>query len=242
VLASLSDLERAVLAGAPQPVDAGPIRRAAVTRVRVAAALATAPAPGAEIDGAAVSAFLAEIDGILSDVNALAQQAPAELQPSLEAVRNALVKEAIDLSDVVHRLAPAGAAPAPEARPAVRAPPQARLLSVSATAEVGRPPSRAIWIALAVAVTISGIAHGPSVLKRFGPRAEPPSTLPGAPGGTIARPAPPSGPQIVLPGERPAGPVELERFKLEQGLRGNDVQELGGGVLVVRPKGAGPGR
>jgi hypothetical protein len=242
VLGSLSDLERAVLAGEPQAVDAEPIRRAAVMRVRVAAAVATAPAPGGEIDEAAVSSFLAEIDGILSDVGALAQAAPAELQPSLEAVRNALVTEAIDLSDVAHRLAPAGGdAPAVQARPAVRAP-QARMLSVSAAEKVERPRSRALWIALGVAVAFGAAAHGPTLLRRLEPPAPRPPTLAGAPSGTAARPSAHGGPQIVLPGERPAGPAELERFRLEQGLMGNEVQEVGGGALLVRPKAAGAGQ
>jgi hypothetical protein len=133
VLANLTALEREVLSGAPQPVDDGPIRRAAVMRVRVAIALATAPAAGSGADAAAVPALLGEIDGLLSEVGALGASAPPELQPALDLIRNALVKEAIDFSEAAHRAQPAERAA--EEAPAAAAPrgraAQARVISVS---------------------------------------------------------------------------------------------------------------
>jgi hypothetical protein len=120
VVAHLTELERSVLSGAPQPFDLEPVRRAAVTRVRVAVALATAPAPGGAVDTAAIPALLGEIDALLSDVGALAASAPPELGPALDVVRTALVKEAIDFSEAAHRAQPAERPP--EAAPAPSAP------------------------------------------------------------------------------------------------------------------------
>jgi hypothetical protein len=98
-----------VLAGEPHPIDTAPLRRAAVMRVRVAAALEAAPPAGSPVDFGAVAAFLRELDALLSDVKTLAEDAPADLQDPIEAVRSALVKEAMDLSRAARRAAVAGA-------------------------------------------------------------------------------------------------------------------------------------
>ena len=126
----VSELERAVLAGEPQPVDGAPIRRAAVMRVRVAVALATAPPAGTAVDEGAVSALLADIDALLSEVNTVTLGAPPELQASLESIRNSLVKEAIDLSEVAQRLAGPAEAAADASAPSVPAAARTRVLSV----------------------------------------------------------------------------------------------------------------
>lgn len=96
-----------------QPIDTEPVRRAAVMRVRVAVALSSAPGAGGAVDAGALSTFLADIDALLSDVNALAAGAPADVQASLEAMRNALVKEAIDFSEAVQQARPTEAIPQP---------------------------------------------------------------------------------------------------------------------------------
>src|SRR5512138_921727 len=67
-VAALTDLERGVLAGAPHPIDTAPIRRCAAMRVRLAIALAGAPARSGEVDAGALSALLGEIDELLSDL------------------------------------------------------------------------------------------------------------------------------------------------------------------------------
>lgn len=159
VVGSLTELERAVFAGVPQAIDTEPIRRAAVMRVRVQVALATAPATGGDVDGVAISALLAEIDALLSDVNVVAQAAPPELQPALEQVRNSLVKEAIDFSEAAHRVQPAELAPG-RGPPAARArTPQARVGSIEskagrAVANARSKRNRAAYLVLA----LSGLA------------------------------------------------------------------------------------
>ena len=159
VVGSLTELERAVFAGVPQAIDTEPIRRAAVMRVRVQVALATAPATGGDVDGVAISALLAEIDALLSDVNVLAQAAPPELQPALEQVRNSLVKEAIDFSEAAHRVQPAELAPG-RGPPAARArTSQARVGSIEskagrAVANARSKRNRAAYLVLA----LSGLA------------------------------------------------------------------------------------
>lgn len=233
VVASLSEIELAVLAGKPQPIDPEPIRRAAVMRVRVAAALATVPAQGGEVDGGAVSAFLAEIDALLSDVNALATGAPPEVLPSLEAVRNALVREAIDLSEAVQRASPAGdPAPAPvAARPSPRRP-QARLLSIERVPAGAQRRGLAKWIALAVAVALAGSYHGWNWYQRRATRA---AFRVGLPAGFTEIPAAPGAPRLLVPSstEEVPDPAEVARFKAAEEAKGNVVRETDGMIFVL---------
>jgi hypothetical protein len=107
VARSLSDLERAALAGAPLPFDASPVRRALAMRVRVGVAFATAPPPGSSVDASAVATLLGEIDDLLSEVNALTEGAARDQAMALGACRSALVREAIDFSAAAQRYAPA---------------------------------------------------------------------------------------------------------------------------------------
>jgi hypothetical protein len=102
-VAALTGLERSVLVGEPQPIDTEPVRRAAALRVRVAVALAAAPPEGGEVDAAAVSALLGEVDALLSDLCTLGEDAPADLQASLGAVRDACVQAAVALSAAARR-------------------------------------------------------------------------------------------------------------------------------------------
>ena len=175
VVGGLSELERAVFTGEPQPIDTDPIRRAAVMRVRVAAALATAPAGGGEVDAAAVSGLLVEIDALLSDVSAVAQGAPPELQASLEQVRNALVKEAIDFSEAAHRAASSQeVAPTPPAPRASARPTQTRMVSVASKAEVEIEAAeakrhRSLWVVLSLALLVAGGYHGYSLWESRAP-------------------------------------------------------------------------
>ncbi|HEY6100862.1 MAG TPA: hypothetical protein VIW03_15600 [Anaeromyxobacter sp.] len=232
VVASLSDIERAVLAGGPQPLDPEPMRRAAVMRVRVAAALATVPPDGA-VDAGAVSAFLAEIDALLSDVSALAAGAPPEAQPSLEAVRNALVREAIDLSEALQRVSGAGAsAEAPASARAAPRRPQARLLSVERQPPVAPPRRYAGWIALAAVVALAGGYHGWRWYQR---RASLAARSVGLPKGTTEVPGAPGAPRIVVPATTDEIPdaAEVQRFKAAEEAKGNVVRENGGLIEIV---------
>jgi hypothetical protein len=250
VLAHLSELEHAVLSGAPQPIDTDAIRRAAVMRVRVAVALATAPAPGGEVDAGAVSALLGDIDALLSEVNALAGAAPPEVHPALEQIRNALVKEAIDFSEAAHRVQPA--------EPALRAEPQstatrgraarARVLSVSTGAEeeiaaAQRGRERRMYVALAVVALLTGAYHGYgwwSGRSSLSDQAAP--TRAGAPADAIVSHAPGESrvPTLIRSKDmRPFTPDEVMRLEREESLKGNTVREVQPGVIMIFPGGQG---
>jgi hypothetical protein len=239
VVASLADVELAVLAGEPLPLDPEPIRRAAVTRVRVAAALATAPGGGEPVDAAAVSALLAEIDGVLSQVSDVASGAPEDLQPSLEAVRNALVGEAIDFSEAAQRASPAGApavapAPAPAGRPS-----KTRIVSVDAEPEKTSRRRVAAWIAIAVVIAAGAGYHGWRWHKRGTARA---TLAAGLPAGLTQIPGPPGGPRVLVRSsttELP-DPAEIARFKAAEEAKGNAVRESDGMIFIEPAQEAAP--
>ncbi|ACG71965.1 conserved hypothetical protein [Anaeromyxobacter sp. K] len=232
IAGALSELERAALGDGPMALDPGPIRSAAVMRLRVASARASAPAGGTEVDGAAVQAVLADIDATLAGVNGLVAGAPPDLLPGVEAVRNALVREAIDFSDLAQRIASAGAVAATAARAPAR-PVQARVLAVSAEPRPRR--SWGLWALLVLALAAAGGYHGwyrwhvrQKVVSRLG-------TLPGAPQGMVLLPGARNGAQILIPlGGVTVDPAEAERFKAAQRAHGNEVRDIGGGGLEVR--------
>jgi hypothetical protein len=252
VVAGLTELERSVLGGAPQPVDAEPIRRAAVMRVRVAAALALAPGPGAPVDTAAVSSWLAEIDALLAKVNGLAQAAPAELQAAVEQVRNSLVKEAIDFSEAAHGGA-AGAAPAASPQPAApasaRHAEQARLVSVTSKAEaeieVAEEKRRSKLVAVVVLCAVAAAGyHGWRYWSRRPSPADSASRS-GAPAGAdVVEAVSASGPVLVRSKDgSPFSPDELRTLAAEESLKGNTIREVGPGiVMIVKAKPSVPPR
>lgn len=237
IAGGLSELERAALGDGPMAIDPGPIRTAAVMRLRVASARASAPARGAEVDGAAVQAILADIDATLAAVNGLAAGAPPDLLAGVEAVRNALVREAIDFSDLAQRIASAGAVAATAARAPAR-PVRARVIAVSAEP---RPRRRwGLWVMFAAALAAAGGYHGwyrwqvrQKVVARLG-------TLPGAPQGMVLIPGSKRGPAVLYPmgGAKPER-GQVDRFIAQERAKGNDVVELPGGGLEIRA-GAAP--
>jgi hypothetical protein len=252
VMAGMSPVERAVLHGEPQPVDPEPIRKAAIMRVRVAVALATAPQAGAAVDDGAVSSLLAEIDGLLSKVNALIAGAPIELQPSLEEIRNVLVKEAIDFSEAAHPGAPtdAPAHPAGITTAAERKVAHTRLLSVTTAAEqqveaAVAKRQRSAWIALAAAVIAAGAFHGYDFVRRraliAAEAAAQRATRSGAPGDARVFETVQGAPIVIQSaGGRPFTAEELRRMEEEESLRGNSVRQTGPSSVVIVP-GGGPG-
>jgi hypothetical protein len=238
VVSGLSDLEQAILAGQPQPLDAEPIRRAAVMRVRVGAALATAPAEGGAVDAGAVSAFLAEIDALLSDVGSLAASAPPELQPSLEAIRNSLVKEAIDFSEASQRGIPAEIVAAPVAQ--TRAVRETRVVSVASKAETDLEVSqhkrqRRMVAALAVSAVLGAAFHGYNFWRGSSLQDERPtrSAMPNA----VVASGPTGRESSVIRSKNgaPFTPEEVTRLADEESLKGNSVREVAKGVVVIIP-------
>jgi hypothetical protein len=249
VMAGMSPLEKAVLLGEPQPIDVEPIRRAAVMRVRVAVALSTAPqGPGAApTDPAAGSALLGEIDGLLSDVNALVASAPPEVQPSLEQVRNALVKEAIDFSEAAHRAVPSGAAPEPQPKTGygVARTAQTRIIAVASKAETeseAEEQKRRRWgFAVLAAAALSAAAyHGYSWWEDRVPVG---ALGAGALSNAIAVELPNGDRTVNAAGGVPFDPAELKRFMDDERLKGNVVRQIAPGQIVVsKGRGDAPAR
>jgi hypothetical protein len=227
VAAGLSDLERAVVAGELQPFDDAPISDASAMRVRVAAALATAPKRGEPIDAAAVSALLGDFDALLSRVNETAEAAPDGARASIESIRDDLVRLAIRFSQ---RAAPAEPEPAPA--PAAAPPPRTRIVAPDSPAEHA-PRSKAKWLALALAVALAAGYH---VHRWQGRRALRAARSTGAPTGMLDISAGPSAPRVLVPasaGRRPDA-AEIARIKAAEEARGNVVHESDG-VLVILP-------
>ena len=114
--AQLTDLERAALSGQPLPAEAGPIRAAAALRFRVSTVLQHARAAGGALDEDAAGELTAQVDGALAALKATSAGLPAEVQRAIGLSRNALVAEAIVLTEAMARLtAPGEPAGAPAA-------------------------------------------------------------------------------------------------------------------------------
>jgi hypothetical protein len=239
VAGGLSSLEREVFTKGAVPVDAGTIRHAAVLRLRVAAALATRPAPGQPVDDAAVAELLTEIDGLLGAVKALLVGASPRVREPLEAIRNALVSEAVDFSEACHQ---AGTAELPleKARASGRST-GARVLSVHAGVDVeDRPEERrrrlGPVITLLVVLALGGAYHAWNFYTA--PPVQPPATFEGAPAGTMAVQSGKAYFLVSLPG-KPVNAAELETYKQREARRGNRVREVGPGTWIIEPASTG---
>jgi hypothetical protein len=240
-LDTLSDLERSVLAGEPHVIDVAPVRKAAVMRLRVAEALASVPPPGTPVDSTALSAVLGEIDGLLAEVAPLLADAPPELAPALEEIRNGLVREAIDFSEAAQRVATAPAEAAARPAPVVASgrASAARVVSYDSAQEMELEKSerRRHWLALVVlglALTSAAGYHFWDRMARSG--VHPPDGVPGAPSNSLS--AMGSGNvRMVVSRTGKFDEAELQRFKTEQELLGNRVEEVSPGVLRISPAG-----
>jgi hypothetical protein len=243
VAAGLSPLERQAFTADGSPVDAEVIRRAAVLRLRTAAAMADRPPPGTPIDGAAVAELLSEIDGLLGAVKGLLDEAPLGAQVSLEAIRNALVKEAVDFSEACHAMggveAPAAAAPQRITGRAAAA----RVLSVNAGVDAeDRPQERrrrlGPLVTLVVVLATGAAFHAWNLFTA--PPRQPPATFEGAPAGTMAIQSGKSYFLVALPGQKVNG-ADLEAYRQREARRGNQVREVGPGTWSIEPASAGSG-
>ncbi|HET7826880.1 MAG TPA: hypothetical protein VFK90_16210, partial [Anaeromyxobacter sp.] len=230
VAEGLSDLERSVLAGELQPFDDAPISDAAAMRVRVAAALATAPRPGDPIDAAAVTALLADFDALLSRVNAVAEDAPDGARAFIEPIRDDLVRLAIRFSQ---RASPAEPDPAPTAPTAAAPAPPARARLLSIGQKTHHPRRLAPWIALGAVVFLGGAYHAWTAHEKAAARAVDTS---GLPAGLTEIPGPPGGPRVLVRASTTVAPdpAELSRFRAAEESKGNRVRESDG-VIFVEP-------
>jgi hypothetical protein len=239
VVAALSDGERAALAGEPgAAVDGALVRKVLVMRVRVGSALASIPAPGGAVDSASVQALLAEIDGLLAQVNALLPDAAPGAQEALNRIRHALVREAIDFSEAATKVATGTAVASREqgTTPAHHAP-RARVLSVARAESAPRPPrqGRLLWIALGACVVAALGYHG----RQYQQRQQAVASIrsyPGAPDGMMLAVSQANGTAVLVPvrqGQLP-DPAQVERFRAAQRAAGFEVRELTGGSLEIR--------
>jgi hypothetical protein len=183
-----------------------------------------------------VQSLLAELDSALSELKAAQETSETEHHPGIGVLRTALVKEAIDLTDAVHRISPAQA-------PAIQAPaaPATRLLSNRAVLEAPAEERRLGrgWLALLVLVALAAAGfHGYNYLTRRPPA--PPPSIGGSPSGSVG--VRQGSVSIVVPeaGKAP-DPRQLESFKGLEEAKGNAVREVAPGVWVSVPAAAGEG-
>jgi hypothetical protein len=235
--AGLSALEREVFDSTTEAVDAGLIRRATVLRLRLAVALATRPPKGTACDSAAVAELLSEIDQLLVAVKGLLDEGTTEGRASLESIRNALVKEAVDFSEACHEVGTAELPLAPSAARFGGRAAAARLLSFHAGVdEKDRPEEQRRRVVPVVVLAVILVAGGGYHLWRFldAPVPLPPQTFEGAPAGTIAVVNGGSHVLMLLPGKQ-LDSAEFERFKAAEQRKGNAVQQISPSHWVIVP-------
>ena len=232
VAATLSALERAALTDQDLPCDGAPLRTAALLRWRVAAVLERARSGDGALDAAA-AALPAALDGALLSLKDLGAGLPQPALAELGALRNALVREAIHLTDALARMAAPFEAATPTTAPAAQ-PAATRLLSNDhEERERERPRARAGLAALlALAVLATAGYHGYAWTQR--PTPPPPRRMGGAPDGLAVRGAPAGRVRVLVsePG-RPLDAAQLERFRKEQELQGVSVKQVAPHVVVV---------
>jgi hypothetical protein len=238
---ALTPLETEALQSLASVADPAPIRRLATLRYRVAFAHSTAPAPGSPVDAGGCNLLLTEIDEALPALKGVAEKLP-DRAAEIEAIRNALVKQAVDLSETLHRLQPG----APAAMPVRAAAPDGRRttgrMRIDFTPEppVATRKRTGMWVTFALVIALGGAFHAREYWNRH-TRAQQ-AGFPGAPAGLVGAQSSAGTPAVLLPGKKGPDKAELERFRNEQALKGNEVTDLpGGGVLVLpRPAGEAP--
>jgi len=240
VVASLSTAEKAATLGQKLPFDPLSVRRAVGLRWQVAAALDTLPIQGAKVDQPAIQAILLGIDDVLAQLKVLSDDASPEALRSLEGVRHALVKEAIDLTEALQQILPAEVVEEiTTSRKAKRAEPVAAARIVHSTPS-GEGELRGLpWgLIVLLVLSVAGAAayHGYRYVNRSRPAA---SVVTGAPSGTVGTVAP-QGKIIVTPAGARLDPKEVENFKNLERAKGNEVREVLPGTFVVTPPNTRP--
>ena len=241
-VAALSALERDALRGKDLPVEARVIVRAAALRFQVLTALASIPEEG-PVDGRAVRAILAGIDSTLTDLKRAAEGTPPHLQRALDQLRHDLVKEAIDLTEAAHALAPAEtpAIPLPVQAPGASLP---KLLSdrrQARTEALVLRRRRRMWVVMVALVVVAAGYH--TWRRAARPGSALPPAMSGAPQGMLQVPETPGGMKVLVSESgKPPPPEAVERFRQQEELKGRVVKDTGGGTIVVMPAGAEKGR
>jgi len=148
------------------------------------------------------------------------------------------VKEAIDLTEALQQLAPAGMVEEiTKSRKARKAAgPVTRMVYTEATGH-DRGPRQVPWglvVLLVVAVAAAAAYHGYRFVNRATQSAP---LISGAPSGTVGTMTP-RGKVVVAPAGVKLDPKELETFKNLEKAKGNEVREVLPGTFVVSPEGA----
>jgi hypothetical protein len=238
--ASLSTAEKGATLGQKLPFDPVPVRRAVGLRWQVAAALDTLPSQGAKVDQEAVQAILGGIDDVLADLKTLSDDASPEALRALEAIRHALVKEAIDLTEALQQVAPPGMVEEiTTSRKARKAAAPVTRMVYTAAAGPDRGPRHVPWglvVVLVMAVAAAAAYHGYQYVNRPKQAA---STIAGAPAGTVGS-VTSQGKVLVTPSGVKLDPKEVENFKNLEKAKGNDVREISPGTFIVSPESARP--
>ncbi|MGA8892630.1 MAG: hypothetical protein WB493_13750, partial [Anaeromyxobacteraceae bacterium] len=240
VVAALSTAEKAAAQGQVLPFDGEPVRRAVGLRWQVAAALDSLPPTGTQVDQPAVQAILGGIDDVLSVLKGEAEDAAPETLRALEAVRHALVKEAIDLTEALSQVAPAQVVEeittSRKARRTDAAPVTRMVYTTKGPDREARHVPWGLVVVLVIAVAAGAGYHGYRYVNRPKPVASPVS---GAPSGTVGT-VTPQGKVVVAPAGAKLDPKELENFKNLERAKGNVVRELVPGTFVVHPENPQP--
>jgi len=234
VLSDLTPAEKAALKNQPAPLDAAAMRRAAGVRWQVAAALSTVPAPNTPVDQEALRAILAGTDQVLADLKAMSEDANPEALRTIESIRHAVVREAIDLTEAVQRIVPAEvAAEITSSRPVGRGAETRVLFTASGADKYERKKPWGVIVTFVLALGSGAAYHAYRYVNR--PRPTPPAVT-GAPAGSVAQTTS-QGKIMFAHAGKHLDPREVESFKNAEGAKGNEVQEVLPGVFVVTPAG-----
>jgi hypothetical protein len=232
VFASLSRLERCALLHESTGLDNSGLVDAAAQRLRVANALATIPASGAEVDRAGAERLLADIDLVLGNIKALTASAPPAISAELEAIRGALVCAGVEFAGALSRLG--DTAPLIAAVPA-RAhqgrSPSARVLSNDSTDEAPARSNRGLLVAFAVALALTVTYHFGNAM---GPAPRPLPTMAGAPDKVIAVRRAGGWLVTTIPGKQ-VDRAEMDAFIARERAKGNAVKQIGAGTWMIEP-------
>jgi hypothetical protein len=241
LVAGLSTAEKAATLGQKLPFDPAPVRRAVGLRWQMAAALDTLPVHGAQVDQESVQAILGGIDDVLASLKILSDDARPEDLRALEAVRHALVKEAIDLTEALAQVLPAEVVEeittSRRARKAQAAPVTRMVYEQAAPERERRQVPWGLVVVLVIAIAGAAAYHGYRYVNRPKQAA---SQISGAPSGTVGSVSG-QGKVVMAPAGVKLDPKEVENFKSLERAKGNQVREILPGTFVVKPESAASG-
>jgi hypothetical protein len=160
VRAGFSDIELDALDGEGLPFDATPFRHALATRLRLALALEGASRSPHEPSKNALNELLAQVDVVLDGLKLYSGLSQPAVLERVEATRDALVRDAVALSEVVTPLAPEAARPLVPKQGAA-AGGRLVMLSAAEAAADGAMRRRQVWgvVATVVLLTSAGAYH-----------------------------------------------------------------------------------